>query len=186
MITVYPATGDRWDDVVEVMGTRGDPSRCWCQFFMFRQRDWGSTTTGSRRAALHEQVHGDDPAPGVLAYTGDGPVGWCAVAPKAAYPRLMYSPNTGSAVDGVWSVTCFVVKVGHRRQGVASALLAGAVDHARSHGAGAVEGYPVDPGARASVSAAELYRGTASLFADSGFTEVSRPSAARSVVRLDL
>jgi GNAT superfamily N-acetyltransferase len=186
MIMVHPATSERWDDVVAVMGTRGDPSRCWCQFFMFRQRDWGSTTTDSRRAALHEQVHGDETAPGVLAYTAEGPVGWCAIAPKAAYPRLLHSPNTGPAVNGVWSVTCFVVRVGHRRKGIATQLLAGAVDHARSHGAEAVEGYPVDPDARGSVSAAELYRGTVSLFTDSGFTEVSRPSSARAVVRLDL
>ncbi|NDL55856.1 GNAT family N-acetyltransferase [Phytoactinopolyspora mesophila] len=186
MITVHPATGERWDDVVAVMGTRGDPSRCWCQFFMFRQRDWHSTTTESRRAALQDQVRGSDASPGVLAYADNQPVGWCAVAPKAAYPRLLHSPNTGPAVDGVWSVTCFVVKVGHRRQGVATALLAGAVDHARSYGAEAVEGYPVEPSARASVAAADLYHGTASLFADAGFVEINRPSPARAVVRLDL
>lgn len=76
MVTVEPATPQRWDDVVTVMGTRGDPARCWCQYFMLQGRDWSSSTVPSRREMLREQVcHGEVP-PGVLAYTEDAPVGW--------------------------------------------------------------------------------------------------------------
>jgi GNAT superfamily N-acetyltransferase len=82
----------------------------------------------------------------------------------------------------VWAVTCFVVRVGHRRRGVASALLDGAVDLARRHGAAVVEGYPVDTSAR-KASSAELYHGPLSVFGAAGFTEVARPSPARAVVR---
>jgi GNAT superfamily N-acetyltransferase len=59
--------------------------------------------------------------------------------------------RTIPAVDDlpVWSVTCFVVRLGYRRRGVARALLAGAVSYAREHSAPALEGYPIDPaGAR--------------------------------------
>jgi GNAT superfamily N-acetyltransferase len=189
-IDVVPATAERWDAVVTVMGVRGDPSTCWCQFFRLRGRDWRAATPKANRAALHRQVaQADGPAPGVLAYSGDEPVGWCAVAPKASYPRVCASRTSAVAdedLHGVWSVTCFVVRVGYRRRGVAHALLRGAVDLAQRAGSTIVEGYPVDPAARSSVSAAELYHGTVSVFRDAGFVEVRRPSPARAVVQLAL
>jgi GNAT superfamily N-acetyltransferase len=83
-------------------------------------------------------------------------------------------------------VTCFVVRLDFRRRGVARALLTGAVEHARDRGAAVVEGYPVDPEVRPSLSAAERYHGTVSLFRDGGFEVVRRPSATRAVMRLRL
>src|SRR6266536_2368366 len=97
--------------------------------------------------------------PGLLAYDGgDRPVGWVSVAPREEFlPRLRrspaYHPFPG---EGVWSVLCFVVKVGHRRQGIASALLDAAVRYARDHGAAAVEGHPVDTGGGRAVAAFDL------------------------------
>jgi len=120
----------------------------------------------------------------VLAYLDDEPVGWCAIAPKADYPRVVASPVTGNDTDGIWSLTCFVVRVGHRRRGVAAALLPAAIDLARSHGAAIVEAYPVGALARKSISAAELFHGPLALFRDAGFTELLRPSSARAVVQL--
>lgn len=184
-VHVSAASRDRWDDVVAVMGTRGDPSHCWCQFFRLRGKDWQVATRAANRARLHSQVQGSQHPPGVIAYIDDQPVGWCAVAPKQDYPRVLASRTTTAGdVDGVWSVTCFVVRVGSRRRGVAAALLQGAVDMARSAGTSVVEGYPVDPAARKSVAAAELFHGTLSLFLDAGFKEVLRPSPARAVVQL--
>jgi GNAT superfamily N-acetyltransferase len=166
------------------MGTRGDPSRCWCQFFRLPGAGWDRATAPAMRAALHEQVRGQVP-PGVLAYVAGEPVGWCAVAPRASYPRLGRSPVAQATDDapGVWSVTCFVVRVGHRRRGISAALLAGAVDLARRYGASIIEGYPVDAAARRT-SAAELYHGPLSVFLRAGFTEAARPVPGRAVVRL--
>lgn len=181
-----PATAERWDDVVAVMGTRGDPARCWCQFFRFHGRSWRDLTPTDARELLQQQVLSSAPPPGVLAYADQEPVGWCAVAPKDSYPRLLRSRDTEVDNEGVWSVTCFVVKVGWRRRGVAAKLLDGAVDLARSAGASTVEAYPVDPSARRSVSAAELYHGTLSTFGEAGFEEVRRSAAARPLVQLAL
>jgi ribosomal protein S18 acetylase RimI-like enzyme len=85
--------------------------------------------------------------------------------------------------DLVWSVTCFVVRVGFRRRGVSTALLDAAVDFAAGHGATAVEGYPVDvvPGERRPAS--ELYHGTRTTFAAAGFVEVGRSASHRPVMR---
>ena len=86
----------------------------------------------------------------------------------------------------VWAVTCFVVRVGYRRRGVAAALLRGAVAQARGEGARVVEGYPVDAALRPKAPSAELYHGTVSLLAAAGFVEVARVRADRAVMELVL
>jgi GNAT superfamily N-acetyltransferase len=181
MVRVVDASSERWDDVAVVMGTRGDPSRCWCQWFRLRHRDFAAAPVDELRDALHTQVDAAIP-PGVLAYDDAGaPSGWCAVAPRAVYPRL-----AKYGTDGAWAVTCFVVRVGARRQGLATPLLDGAIDLARRHGADAVEAYPVDTAVH-KPSSAELYHGALSVFLRAGFREVGeRSTPARPVVRLEL
>ena len=188
MPTVEDATTERWDDLLAVFGERGDPSRCWCQWFRHQRPGFYATTTDQRRADLQDQIAAEVP-PGVLAYDDAGtPAGWCAVAPRADYPRLISYPVAASTTDetGLWAVTCFVVRAGKRKQGFAEVLLEGAVDLARRHGARAVESYPLDTTVR-TVSAAELFHGPLSVFQRLGFTEVgARTSKARPVVRLAL
>lgn len=188
MVTVADATRERWDDLVAVFGTRGDPPRCWCQWFRYDRPGYAATPVEQRRADLQAQL-GEPLPPGVLAYDDDGvPSGWCAVAPRCEYPRLLTYPVAGPAVDehGLWSVTCFVVRVGARRQGLAEVLLDGAVDLAHRHGAHVVEAYPLDTSVRAT-SAAELFHGPLSVFLRAGFREVgNRRAPARPVVRLAL
>jgi GNAT superfamily N-acetyltransferase len=184
---VVPAESSRWDDVVTVMGTRGDPSWCWCQFFHLRGAAWSDSSTPERRSALQQQVCGAGRAPGVLAYRDEKPVGWCQVGPKSSFARLAtatvsVAPAGTPDPAGLWAVTGFVVPVGQRRKGVASALLAGAVDLARAGGAAALEGYPVETGG-ARRSSADLYHGTASMFEHAGFTAIRRPRPGRVVMR---
>jgi GNAT superfamily N-acetyltransferase len=187
-ILIADASATRWDDVAAVMGTRGDPARCWCQFFRLTNREWQTGRTADRREALRAQL-GTGRPPGVLAYDADGtPIGWCAVAPRGDYPRLATGvvSSATSDEDGLWAVTCFVVRTGERRRGAANVLLGGAIELARRHGATAIEAYPVDVTAKPSTSSSELYHGPLSLFVREGFVEVARPRAARPVVRLDL
>lgn len=83
-------------------------------------------------------------------------------------------------------MTCFVVRVGARRKGLAEFLLDGAVDLARRHDAHLVEAYPLDTSVRAA-SAGELFHGPLSVFLRAGFREVgARAAPARPVVRLEL
>jgi GNAT superfamily N-acetyltransferase len=190
-VDVAPATPARWADVEVVFGTRGDASRCWCQWFYADSQVAAGARAEANREALREQVR-QGPPPGVLAYRGGEPVGWCAVSPRPTYTRLPRSealrgtPEDELADPAVWSVTCFVVRVGHRRGGVAAALLDGAVGLARESGARVVEAYPVDVAAKARTSSAELYHGPLSTFLAAGFREVARPRPTRPVVRLEL
>jgi GNAT superfamily N-acetyltransferase len=84
----------------------------------------------------------------------------------------------------VWSIVCFFINRKHRSQGVAKALLRGALAHAGKHGAKIVEAYPIDPSARAAASS--LYTGVASMFREAGFVEVARRSGNRPIVRYNL
>ncbi len=186
-VRVDDATAERWPDVVAVFEGPGDPGRCWCQWF-FRGGSADRVHADANRAALRAQVEAG--SPGVLGYVDDVPLGWCAVAPRPGYTRLTRSTllrGTDGLDDAeIWSVTCFVVRRAARRQGLSTALLAGALDLARRGGARVVEGYPVDPAVRRPGSAAELFHGVLSVFLRAGFIEVARPQPARPVVRLTL
>jgi GNAT superfamily N-acetyltransferase len=75
-----------------------------------------------------------------------------------------------------------VVPAEHRGQGVARALLDGAVAYARRRGARLVEAYPVDRRGRADPET--LWFGAKSMYDKAGFTEVARRKPRRPVVRL--
>ena len=145
-----------WPDVERLFGVRGEPSRCWCRFFALTGPEWSASTPEQRKIQLRDKFDGGAPAPGVLAFRDGNPVGWCAVEPRGCSPRILRSKVLTAAGpevardhgNQVWSVTCFVVSPGHRRTGVAQALLTAAVGHAFAHGAEVVEGYPVDPAQR--------------------------------------
>jgi GNAT superfamily N-acetyltransferase len=111
-------------------------------------------------------------ATGVLAYQDLEVVGWAAVAPRSELPfaRSTKIPHVDQLA--VWSVWCIRVRPGHRGKGIAHALLDGAVEYARSQGAPAVEGYPVDNRGK-KVDLTMAYVGTRKLFEDSGFTKAA-------------
>jgi GNAT superfamily N-acetyltransferase len=120
------------------------------------------------------------------------PVGWCAVEPRTAYPRLLLRtrvPWEGRAEektdDSVWAVTCFVTRAGYRRRGISRALARAAVDVARGRGARALEGYPMITQPGREITWGELHVGSRSIFAAAGFAEVSHPTPRRVVMRID-
>jgi GNAT superfamily N-acetyltransferase len=91
--------------------------------------------------------------------------------------RLVRS-RTIPAIDDlpVWAIFCFTVRVGHRRQGVAHALLDGVIAYAQEHGAPALEAYPVETdGDRIHGTAA--YVGTTSMFERAGFRRILETDA---------
>jgi GNAT superfamily N-acetyltransferase len=87
-------------------------------------------------------------------------------------------------------VWCIRVRPGYRGRGISHFLLEGAVAYARSRGAPAVEGYPVDNrGKRVDLTMA--YVGTRKLFEDAGFSKAADTDSVsggfpRVVMRLDL
>jgi GNAT superfamily N-acetyltransferase len=139
---------------------------------------------GNRKALRRLVTSG--PPPGVLAYEGGDPVGWCAVAPREEFPRLARSRAMRPPDDRpAWSVVCLFVAKGHRRRGVSVALLRGAARFAASRGAHLLEGYPVEPRA-GTMPDVFAWTGTAAAFRAAGFAEVARPLPGRPVMRREL
>jgi ribosomal protein S18 acetylase RimI-like enzyme len=194
-LRIVPANEASWDDLEAVFGTRGDPARCWCQRYkMSPGESWASVGRDELAFRLRGQTDCGHPrseaTSGLVAYLADDPVGWCAVELRPAYPRLLLKTRVpwdgrdeDKADDGVWAITCFVVRTGFRRRGVATALARAAADFARRRGARAVEGYPMTTAE--GVLLAELHVGTHGMFAAAGFAEVTRPTLRRAVMRLD-
>ena len=171
-IDVRPATLQRFDDVATMLGPKNPASTvCWCLSHRLDSRT-SRQLVGAVRGDYVRDLCSREVAPGVLAYDGDEVVGWAAVAPRAELPfaRSTKIPHVDDLP--VWSVWCIRVRPGHRRQGISHALLEGAVDYARQHGAPAVEGYPVDNhGAKVDLTMA--YVGTRGLFERAGFTKAA-------------
>jgi GNAT superfamily N-acetyltransferase len=136
---------------------------------------------GNRRALRRLVTSG--PAPGILAYDGSMPIGWCAVAPRSEYSFLERS-RVLRPVDErpVWSISCLFVLKPYRRQGISARLVDAAVKYAARRGAAAVEGYPTIPFDRR-VPDPFLWTGTLASFKRAGFTEVARRSKGRPIVR---
>jgi len=196
-VTVVPANESSWRDLQAVLGTRGDPSRCQCQRYKMQPGEsWASVGREELSFRLRKQTDCGRPnsrtTSGLVAYLDGEPVGWCAVEPRSAYPRLLLKtrvPWEGRAEDKtddtVWAVTCFVTRAGFRRRGISRALARAAVDFARERGARALEGYPMIEEPAQGWLLGELHVGSRSIFADAGFTEVSRPTVRRVVMRID-
>ena len=146
--------------------------------------DYRKRTRAANKASLKRIVK-TGPPPGLLAFAGGLPVGWCQVTPRRALPHLEGS-RALARVDAapVWSVSCFYVRRGHRRQGVMTALIGAAVTYARTQGAPALEAYPWDNAAKR--GSAGAYTGVSSAFAKAGFKEIARRSADRPIMRHDL
>ncbi len=193
-ISVVPANAVSWEDLQTVFGTRGQAPRCQCQRYKLRPRESFAAFPAEERAhRLRQQTEcghpGSETTSGLVAYLEGEPVGWCAVEPRTAYAGLLRNnrvPWVGREEDkdddSVWAVTCFFTRVGFRKRGVSRALARAAVDFARERGARAIEGYPI---ITKDVILEELHVGTLGVFADAGFTEVSRPTLRRVVMRID-
>ncbi|OLB81217.1 MAG: hypothetical protein AUI14_04190 [Actinobacteria bacterium 13_2_20CM_2_71_6] len=121
-MNVVPLADNNFADLVTLFGSNGANSGCWCMWWRVPAKDWASNGNAGNRAALTATVARGEPV-GLLAYHDGAPVGWVAVAPRPAYPRLLRSTTLRpQAADepGVWSVTCFYIHRHHRRSGVAA------------------------------------------------------------------
>lgn len=182
-------TPDRFDDFREVINRRRRANHCWCLSHRLRASDIAELGGGSREQAMRRLCERDQP-PGVVTYRDGEPVGWCNIGARTEIPRLAYSRLIRPVDDlPVWSIVCVVVRSGHRRQGVTAPLLEGAVAYAASHGAPAVEAYPVDPPGRMDLTMA--FVGTTSMFERAGFRVVGTTDAVASgmprlIMRRDL
>ncbi|MEZ5216243.1 MAG: GNAT family N-acetyltransferase [Ilumatobacteraceae bacterium] len=195
-LRIVPANQATWDDICAVFGTADYPYHCQCQRLKVPGWLWRDTVLEERLDMHREATACDDPesehTSGLIAYLGEEAVGWVAVEPRTAYPKLLKGirvPWTGRQEDKqddtIWAVTCFCVRKGYRGLGITYALARAAAEHAVARGASAVEGYPMVTEAGVEITWGELYVGAQKAFAAAGYRQVSEPTKRRRVMRLE-
>lgn len=173
----FPVTPDRFEDFADVINPARREPHCWCLSHRLRAKD--IKELGSDRATVMRKLCERENPPGVLTYRDGEPVGWCSVGPRAEIPLLAASKLIRPVDEvQVWSIICIVVRSGHRRQGVTTHLLEGAVKYAASRGAPAVEAHPVDPPGRMDTTMA--FVGTKAMFELAGFRVIGATDAVAS------
>ncbi|MEO8289319.1 MAG: GNAT family N-acetyltransferase [Chloroflexota bacterium] len=177
-LAVLPLTPDLWPALEDLFGSQGPVSRCWCMYWRIGN-DYLKRPSNVNKAAFCDVVE-SGPPPGLLAFDGDLAVGWCQLTSRDALPWLDHAWRL-KRIDEVpvWSLSCFYVRNGYRKQGVMSALIASALDTAKRAGAPAVEAYPLD----AELSPSSTHTGYASTFKRAGFKEVARHVPSRPTMR---
>lgn len=187
-IVVGPATD--FDDVATLVGPKKPTSTvCFCLSYRIGNKE-NVALAGPARAERMRELCLQDPPPGVIARLDDEPVGWAALHPRreTSFARNRLIPHIDD-ID-VWSLWCLRVRPGYRGQGIAHALIDGAVAYARKRGAPAVEAYPVDnKGEKVDLTMA--YVGTRKLFEAAGFVKAADTGSVldgfpRVLMRLDL
>ncbi|MBZ5521292.1 MAG: GNAT family N-acetyltransferase [Acidobacteriia bacterium] len=184
-LTFCPLTPERWPDLETLFGARGACGGCWCMTWRLSRAEFNRKKGAGNKRAL-KKLASAKIAPGVLAYVGKEPAGWCAVAPREQYPALDRSRVLAPVDDQpVWSVSCFFVAKAFRRQGITAELLRAAVKYAKKNGAKIVEGYPNDLG-KGALPDAFVWTGLLPTFTKAGFREVVRRSAKRPILRISV
>ena len=187
-IEVRPAT--EFDDVATLVGPKKPTSNvCFCLSYRIPSKENLALAGPARAERVRELCH-QDPPPGVIAYLDGEPVGWAAVHPRndTSFARNRRIPHVDDL--DVWSLWCFRVRPGYRKQGVTHALIEGAVAYAKEQGAPAIEGYPVDNRGE-KVNLTMAYVGTRALFEAAGFSKAADTESVldgfpRVLMRLDL
>lgn len=180
-LNIRPLTPSLWPALQDLFGEKGACNGCWCMYWRignaYRRR------LPSANKAMFKQVVRRGPPPGLLAFAGKVPVGWCQVTPRGALPWLNHAWRLRRVDEApVWAISCLYVRKGYRRQGITSGLITAAANWARKAGAPALEAYPLDAALTSSASGT----GYVSTFARAGFRTLVRWVPPRPIMRLDL
>src|SRR5262249_43085282 len=85
-LAIRPLTPDLWRALEDLFGERGACNGYWCMYWRI-----GATYRRAPRGRNKEAFRGvveRGPPPGLLAFDGDVPVGWCQVTPRDGLPWL--------------------------------------------------------------------------------------------------
>ncbi|HNC09428.1 MAG TPA: GNAT family N-acetyltransferase [Anaerolineales bacterium] len=180
-LTVHPLTSDLFPSLEDLFGDRGPVSRCWCMYWRIGA-DYLKHPRHENKAEFRKIVEAGPP-PGLLAFDGEIPVGWCQLTPRDALPWMDKTWRLKRVDDlPVWSLSCFYIRKGYRKKGVTSALIRAAISIAAQAGVPALEAYPLD----GSLSPSATSTGYVTTFERLGFKVVARHFMPRPIMRYEL
>ena len=180
-LTVRTLTPELWPDLVDLFGKTGACAQCWCMYWRigsaYRRRP------GTQNRAAFRKIVEKGPPPGLIAFEGGLAVGWCQITPRDSLPWLEREWRL-KRVDEVpvWSISCFYIRKGFRKRGIATVMIEAAIEHATRAGALVLEAYPLD----ATLTPSASSTGHLTTFKRLGFKIVGRHTPPRPIMRLDL
>ena len=182
--TISPLDESTWDAFAALVEANGGIfGGCWCMGFHPKDDSHADAAHPNRERKLDRVRAGT--AHAALVFDGDDCVGWCQFGPPDEVPRIKnrreYEKDLVDLPD--WRIACNFVGKGHRRHGVATAALEGALELIAELGGGRVEGYPEPADA---VPAGFLFHGALSMFERTGFTKDRKIGKHRWVVVKDI
>ena len=177
-VRIESLTPKLWPAFEDLFGKNGACNGCWCMNWRIG-REYSRRSPEANKADFKAIVM-RGLSPGLLAFEGNLAVGWCQLTPRSALPWLNHQWRLKCVDDlPVWSISCFYVRKGYRRQGITSALIKGALKVAKDADAPALEAYPVD----ANLTGTSSWTGFASTFERLGFKTVARHTPPRPIMR---
>lgn len=178
-LTVRPLDASTWEDFAELVERNGGIfGGCWC---MGHHATEDGTSfhkiPGLDKRAAKEKLVRAGRAHAALVYDEAGVAqGWAkygrlAELPLLAQHRRAYEKEPGALPD--WRIACFYTDTKHRREGVARAGLAGALDYIAADGGGTVESIPEIVSGR-TAHGRFLFQASVELFEEHGFERVKQ------------
>jgi GNAT superfamily N-acetyltransferase len=169
------------DDFFRLHCPANEAGWCHCVAWWVDSWDgWGERTAEQNRR-LRESLLAGGHYDGYLLYNGDKPVAWCQVGRRDRLVKLVNQMQLLPDSE-TWAITCFLVALAYRRQGIAKQLLTMILADLRRSEIKAVEAYPKRG---ANLDAADLWNGPEEMFVSAGF-EFIKEVAQRAVLRMAL
>jgi len=181
----FTVSKENWKDFTKLFGEKGACAGCWCMYWRLSSSQWKKHQGVGNKKEMKKLIYSNS-SPGILAYDGDEPVGWCSISPRKDFIRLENS-RILKPVDekSVWSIVCFFIDKNYRKKGVSVELIQAAKKYVISCKGKIIEGYPVAP-KDGKYPDTFAYTGLANAFKEAGFKEVIRRSETRPIMRFYL
>ena len=141
-------------------------------------QNWSNHNRGRKEELVTQgQAHG------IIVFSGDRPVGWCAYGAKEEFPAIdrgrFYRKLHLRDGSKLWRIACLYVDSKYRRKGVSKFALQATLASIRRKGGGTVEAYPRTSKRGGS---SNLWFGTIGMFEREGFKTVA-PLGVSALVR---
>lgn len=175
---------DLWDDVVTLFGSNGACGGCWCQAWRYEKGEkWKDIQGDEAKNRLHNGI-ANNKTFAVIAYDGAKPVGWCTYGPRLSFPRIERARTLKcNDAELAWSIPCFFVLRGYRKNGIAAAMLDFAIKDIKNRGGKIAEAYPSKPDKDGKYIDTFAWTGTQSLFIKAGFIIAGNEMGSKQRVR---
>ncbi len=185
-LEIRPLTAETWDAFAALVAKHnGIFGGCWCTWFHRGMCDGLGESYEGNRAAKERLVRAGQ-AHAALVFAGDVAVAWAEYGTPEELPAMKHRKDYEAAGDPLpdYRITCIFVDRDHRRGGLVSVALMGALDLIAAAGGGVVEGYPHDTAGQPRKSSSFLYNGTRAVYERAGFTFVRAKGMGNTVMRM--